>query len=198
MYHKEDVLCVVGIDPNSHKKKKICYARVSSRNQVDDLSRQVSFLQHHYPDHSIVTDVGSGLSWTRPGLRSILEHVVQGTVSEVVVADRDRLSRFATELIIFVLSICGCTLVVHNEKDGKVTNPIVGDEQRLVHDVISILHVYTCRLNGKRRRNIRTKTTIVHTENQAVPTSPSEGHFEKVGMCGTDDIQQGCVARTTK
>ena len=77
----------------------VCYCRVSSKKQSPDLKRQVAFMRERYPDAEIVSDVGSGLNFKRKGLLAILERVHQGDKLRVVVAYRDRLARFGTELI---------------------------------------------------------------------------------------------------
>ena len=55
------------------EKQKICYCRVSSTKQVDDLERQQTFFREKFPTHKLVTDVGSGINWKRKGLKTILE-----------------------------------------------------------------------------------------------------------------------------
>ena len=52
---------------DSKVKKKICYARVSSEKQKEDLERQTAFLRKKYPSHEIISDIGSGLNWKRKG-----------------------------------------------------------------------------------------------------------------------------------
>jgi predicted site-specific integrase-resolvase len=49
----------------------ICYCRVSSRKQKDDLVRQVAFMRERYPYAEIVQDIGSELNFKRKGLRAI-------------------------------------------------------------------------------------------------------------------------------
>ena len=46
----------------------VCYCRVSSAKQKDDLERQVEFMRGRYPDSEVVKDVGSGLNFKRKGL----------------------------------------------------------------------------------------------------------------------------------
>lgn len=53
-------------------RERIIYCRVSSRKQAPDLERQVTFVSQQYPEHKIVTDIGSGLNFKRPGFLSIL------------------------------------------------------------------------------------------------------------------------------
>ena len=122
----------------------IAYARVSSHKQRGDLERQRDFLVERCPDHEIITDVGSGINWKRPGLLSILERAQRGTLKEVVIASRDRLCRFAFELIEHMLKNCGCELTVLNVDDNS-------PEQELSDDLMSIVQIFCCRRNGKRK-----------------------------------------------
>jgi putative resolvase len=79
--------------------KGAIYCRVSSWKQKDDLERQISAVQARYPKHTVYKDVCSGLKYKRKGLTRLLGHVQSGVVQEVVVAHKDRLARFGTELI---------------------------------------------------------------------------------------------------
>ena len=51
----------------------VCYCRVSSHKQKDDIQRQILPMQEQFPHAAIITDVTSGLNWQRKGLVSILE-----------------------------------------------------------------------------------------------------------------------------
>ncbi|MEI6336455.1 MAG: recombinase family protein, partial [Methylococcaceae bacterium] len=64
----------------------ICYCRVSSYKQKDDLGRQVAFMQERYPKAEIIKDIGSGLNLKRKGLNAILERAMQGEQLTLVVA----------------------------------------------------------------------------------------------------------------
>lgn len=128
-------------------KKSVIYARVSSAKQRDagDLQRQVDALTAEYPDHDVVTDVASGLSWKRTGLLSILDAVHAGRVEQVVVAHKDRLARFSVELIQWIFKKHGVRLVVHDHKQDFATA-----EQELAEDLISVTNVFVARHNGRR------------------------------------------------
>lgn len=126
------------------RKVSYCYCRVSSPKQRDDLARQEQAMRDTYPNHVIVSDIGSGINFKRRGLRTILEQSMHGKVAEVVVAHRDRLARFATELIEWQLRTCGAKLVVQHQGMGT-------PEAELVEDLLSIVTVFACRSNGRRR-----------------------------------------------
>ena len=164
MYHKQDVYDIVGWNPVIKEKTKIIYARVSSKKQMDDLGRQTDFLRSKFPDHELVTDIGSGINWKRKGLKTILERCLSGDVSEVVVAHRDRLCRFAFELIDFILLQSGVKLLVYNEETEK------SSDQELAEDLLSIIHVYSCRNMGRRRYSKQKNTDLSNPK----PTDTNE------------------------
>lgn len=136
-------------------KKKIIYCRVSSKNQLDDLARQSHSLQSQFPNHELVTDCGSGLNFTRKGLKTILEQTMHGNVQEIVVAHKDRLCRFAYELIEFICSSNGCKIIILDQEKFK------SKEQELAEDIMSIITVFSCRKYGSRKYNCDKKDKTI-------------------------------------
>jgi len=125
------------------KQSIICYCRVSSRKQRDDLERQVAFMQEKYQQAEIVKDIGSGLNFKRKGLKAILERAMHGTRIQLVVAHRDRLARFGSELIRQVIESNGGKLMVLSEDS-------LSPEEELTKDLLNIVHVFSCRMHGLR------------------------------------------------
>ncbi|WP_202985576.1 IS607 family transposase [Thiospirillum jenense] len=121
----------------------IIYCRVSSFKQRDDLDRQVQFLRNQYPQAEIIKDIGSGLNFKRKGLKTILERAMRGDCIQLVVAHRDRLSRFGYELIKQIIEFNGGELVV---LDQSAYSP----EHELIKDLLNILHVFSYRMHGLR------------------------------------------------
>jgi predicted site-specific integrase-resolvase len=121
----------------------VCYCRVSSAKQRDDLARQVDFMRAKYPNAEIIKDVGSGLNFKRKGLKALLERAMRGDSIELVVAHRDRLARFGQDLIKQVIEFNGGKLVV---LDQSACSP----EEELTKDLFNILHVFSCRMHGLR------------------------------------------------
>jgi putative resolvase len=148
LYNKQDILSIINRTELQipKEKRKIAYCRVSSKKQSDDLNRQKEFFKSKFPKHDLVEDIGSGINWNRKGLQTILESSMSGGVSEVVVTHRDRLCRFAFELIEFILSKNGVKLIVleSNPTENHIDN-------ELSEDIMSIIHVYSCRQMGRRR-----------------------------------------------
>ena len=130
---------------STQEKEKIIYCRVSSKKQMDDLERQKQLLQSLYPQYKLVTDCASGINWKRKGLQSILESAMQGKLQEIVVAHKDRLCRFGFDLIKFIIESNKGRIIVLDEETNK------SSEQELAEDLLSIVHIYSCRQMGKRR-----------------------------------------------
>ena len=84
-------------------EKVVCYCRVSSYKQKDDLQRQVEFMREKYPNADRVKDIGSGMNAKRKGLRSVLESSMSGVKQTVIVAHRDRLGRFGFDLFQWII-----------------------------------------------------------------------------------------------
>ncbi len=85
------------IDNTTDAKLNIIYVRVSSLSQKDDLQRQKKYIVKRFPKHIVIEDIGSGINLN--GLRKIIKYAIEWKIEEVVVAYKDRLTRFGFELI---------------------------------------------------------------------------------------------------
>ena len=101
-------------------------------------------MQEHFPNAEVITDVASGLNYRRKGLATILERIQQGDRLTLVVAYRDRLARFGTELIEQILQQNGGQLLVLNQRD-------LSPPEELTQDLLAILTVFSARASGFRR-----------------------------------------------
>jgi predicted site-specific integrase-resolvase len=132
-------------DKSDVPKENIVYARVSTKKQVDDLSRQLEFLNRpEYIGYRVITDIASGINFKRKGLSTILDACLQGHIGEIIVAHRDRLCRFGFELIEQLVTKAGGKITVLEHSNDKTC------EQELTDDLLSIIHVFSCRQMGKR------------------------------------------------
>ena len=132
-------------------KPVTCYCRVSSAKQQGDLARQVAFMREKYPNAEIIKDIGSGLNFKRKGLQTLLQRLLQGDKFTLIVAHRDRLCRFGFDLFQFLFESNGGEIMVLDNSEAS-------SEQELTADLLSILHVFSCRLHGLRRYETQIKT----------------------------------------
>ena len=128
-----------------NKKKNFLYTRVSTKKQLDDLSRQIEYIKRpEYAGYTLIQDVGSGINFKRKGLQEILDSCLQGTIGEVVVSHKDRLSRFAYDLLQIIITKAGGKITLLDNSENK------SSEQELADDLLSIVHIFSCRQVGKR------------------------------------------------
>ena len=157
-YDSKDIKRILNGGINPPEKQKICYCRVSSPSQMDDLKRQENFFRKEYPSYVVVTDIGSGINWKRKGLKTILEQSIQGNISDIVIAHRDRLCRVAFDILEYIFKISGVKLLVLDEKSGESSSKDLAD------DIMSIVNIYSCREMEKRQYKSKENNTLSDTE----------------------------------
>jgi len=140
-----------GINNNiiNNEKKNICYIRVSSVNQSNDLERQKEVMKKLFPKYEIIEDIGSGLNLNKRGIRRIIKMAIEGKINELVIAYRDRLTRFGYDLIENIIKEYsnGRITVLNKQKSLK-------PEEELVSDVMALMNVYVAKMNGLRRYKV--------------------------------------------
>lgn len=130
------------------KKERInlCYARVSSKHQRDDLMRQKELLMSQYPDYDLIQDVGSGINLTKKNLLKIIDWAIAGKIETLVIAYKDRLARFGYDLIeYFIKEYSNGEIVIMNQ--GENLEP----EEELAKDVLQVMTVFVAKANGRRK-----------------------------------------------
>lgn len=131
---------------NKNEKLNICYVRVSTQNQKDDLERQKLLMQTKYPNYIIIEDIGSGLNLNKRGINKIIHLGIKGKINELVVAYKDRLTRFGFELIEEIITKYSNGKIVILNKTEEISQ-----EEESVKDIMAIMNVYVAKLNGLRR-----------------------------------------------
>ncbi|WP_297435403.1 IS607 family transposase [Thermococcus sp.] len=129
--------------------KVIIYARVSSRDQKEDLERQVEYLKHYcsskgYQVAKIITDVSSGLNENRRGLKQLFKLVESGEVTKVVITYRDRLTRIGFKYLEQYFNSHGVEIEVIFDDEEKTP------EKELVEDLLAIVTSFAGKLYGMR------------------------------------------------
>ncbi|MCM0592606.2 MAG: IS607 family transposase [Gloeotrichia echinulata IR180] len=137
----EEVEKVAGV---SRTVRTVCYGRVSTNGQQDDLQRQLEHLRTRHPEAEIISEVGSGLNFKRKKFLAILERIIDGDIQRLVIAHPDRLVRFGFELVKWLCTKFECELLVLNDRK-------LSPEQELVQDMLSIIHCFSSRLYGLRK-----------------------------------------------
>ena len=141
---------------NNQLSGHIIYTRVSSRKQEADLQRQSNWLQKRYPGYKLITDVGSGINYARPGFKTILESLFKGNIKQVVVAHKDRFSRFGFDFFSWMFSQFGAQLIAV-ENESSVRNTTI----ELAQDLMEVITVFSARYHGRRKYSMHKKVTVL-------------------------------------
>ena len=134
---------------NNQKVKRITigYCRVSSYKQKDDLNRQCenmrTYLLAQGKPFRIIQDVGSGINYRNKGLIELIELINDNCVDKVVILYKDRLLRFGAELVEEFARLHNCEIEIIDRAEKT-------EQQELVEDLIQIITVFSCKLQGKR------------------------------------------------
>ena len=161
MYNVKKYLNEKGISQQTTTKKRVCYCRVSSQKQKEDLTRQVEYMKKEYPYHEIITDVASGLNYERTGLKKLLTYAMEGELEEVVIAFKDRLTRFGYEMIEWIIK---------EKSNGKITvlnnNEEMTPTEEISKDIVAIMNVYTAKINGLRKYKKQITDELLNVEKE--------------------------------
>jgi excisionase family DNA binding protein len=142
-------------------KRLAIYARASSNAQKDDLERQVEALKlwtaKNFPqaEYVVVTDIASGLNEERRGLKKLIEMARRREVNAIVVAHKDRLTRFGFEYLKTLFNVLGVELFIAFEEEPK------DYRQELVEDFVGIVTSFAAKIYGKRSRKYKEVVSFI-------------------------------------
>ena len=136
------------IGSKKEKSLTVAYARVSSHDQREELKRQELVLESYCAkqgyDFELISDLGSGMNYKKKGLVKVIKLLCSGQIDRLVIAHKDRLLRFGSELIFTLCEIFGCEVVIINKSSESTF------EEDLAQDVLEIITVFSARLYGSR------------------------------------------------
>lgn len=151
-YSEESIMSYTQERKTKKELNVIGYARVSSKKQIDDLERQVNnlngYISSKYALFDIITDIGSGINYNKPGLKKLIEKINKKEVDLIVVLYKDRLLRFGFELVEYFAQLNNVKIEVLDRVDKN-------QDQELVEDLVQIITVFSCKLQGKMKRKTK-------------------------------------------
>jgi excisionase family DNA binding protein len=134
----------------AESRKTIAYARVSSKDQKNDLERQKQILELFCSKNGwsfeIVSDLGSGMNYQKKGLKKLISAILDDSVMRLVITHKDRLLRFGAELVFAICEAKGVEVIIINKGEDTTF------EEDLATDVLEIITVFSARLYGSRSR----------------------------------------------
>ena len=148
-YDLREILKLFNFNDSKPKQRKtICYARVSSYDQKEDLDRQSKVLMKYITDNQIVNvecinDIGSGLNFKKKGLNKLINMILNQEIDKIILTHKDRLLRFGSDLLINIAKHFDIQVVILNQKTKTF-------EEELSSDVLEIITVFSAKLYGSR------------------------------------------------
>lgn len=148
-YTYDQYLQFKGIKTKNDRRDIVIYARVSTRNQKDDLQKQVDFLKQFCNAKGMIVnqcieEFGSGLNYNRKKWNKLFDDVMGNRIKTIVITNKDRFIRFGYD---WFEKFCE----KFNTKIIIVKNETLSPKEELVQDMIAILDVFRCRLYGLRK-----------------------------------------------
>lgn len=135
----------------------VIYARVSTYNQKQrgDLQRQIDMLSSYAVTQNpknlqIITDIGSGLNDNRKGFKKLIQKILNNEVNRIFITYKDRLTRFGFHILQEICAKANTEIIVlySDEQDVSV-------EEELVQDIISLMHSFSDKFDGRSRKQLK-------------------------------------------
>ncbi len=148
LYTERQLDDFLGILPPVERRAGIAYCRVSSQAQRPDLRNQRQVIEEFCVARGLanveyIEEIGGGLNFKRPRFLELVDRILRREVHTLVIAHKDRLARFAFELLTYLCRQHECTLLVLN-------NEQLSPEQELIQDLLAVVHCFSSRLYGLR------------------------------------------------
>lgn len=131
----------------------VCYARVSSSGQKDDLGHQVQLLKDYVNQSGelngeMFKEIASGMNENRPEFNKMLKLITERKVKRVYITYKDRLTRFGYGYFETLFRMYDTELVVLNNINETTY------QEELTADLIAIIHHFSMKMYSHRRKEL--------------------------------------------
>lgn len=155
LYTKSQLYDFIGLKQTGGREptRLVAYCRVSSAAQKPDLLNQRRVLEEFVVAKGLanvefIEEVGGGLNFKRKKFLSLMTDMGRREIKTLILAHRDRLTRFGYDWFEYYAKANGCEVLVLNQER-------LSPEQEMVQDLMTIVHCFSSRLYGL--RNYRKK-----------------------------------------
>ena len=115
---------------DKRKRKNFIYARVVSEDDMDELQRQIQVMKdadEMFETYTVISDIGQGTNLKRKGLSVLLDACLDKQIGEVVITHKDKLSRFAFDLIQQIVIKAGGWITIVKDEKNKTDSELSED-----------------------------------------------------------------------
>ena len=136
-YSEESILAYTQERKTKKNLNVIGYTRVYKENEIE-LSKQKEniekYLKERYEHYEIIEDIGSGISYNKPGLLKLIEKINKKEVDVIVVLYKDRLLRFGFELVEHFASLNNVKIEVLDKIDKTQDEELLETLKEIIDD----------------------------------------------------------------
>ena len=150
-YEEKSVYDFLNKDIN---RKIVIYARVSTKNQKNDLKNQIELLknfcfQNGYTINEVYSDIASGITFeNRIDLFKLIDEIINNKIEKIIITYKDRLSRTGFDFFKTLFNKFGCEIIVISEVGSNKL-----DREEIFEEIISLLHCYSMKMYSKRKND---------------------------------------------
>ena len=155
LYTITQIHSFIGLRQSGGKEatRMVAYCRVSSAAQKSDLINQRRVLEEFIVAKGLanvefIEEIGGGLNFNRKKFKTLMDEIARREIKILILAHRDRLTRFGFDWFEHFAKNHGCEVLVLNQER-------LSPEQEMVQDLMTIVHCFSSRLYGL--RNYRKK-----------------------------------------
>ncbi len=124
---------------DSLERLNICYIRVTSESQRENLEKQRGYFCKKYPAYQIIEDVGSGIDFNRGGFKQIQNLAMSKKLDKLVIANKQVLLRTGFDFFEnIVKNYSNGTIII----DNGVKNVTSNQKEEMSSDINKIIDIY--------------------------------------------------------
>ena len=94
--------------------------------------------------NEIITDIDSGLNYNRKKWNELINDCINQKIKTIIISNKDRFIRFGYDWFERFLLNYGVNIIV-------VNNDKLSPNEDLIQDLISIIHVFSCKIYGLKK-----------------------------------------------
>lgn len=149
LYTESQIRAFIGLrQSGAMPTRLVAYCRVSRAAQRPDLANQRKVLEEFVvakglADVEFIEEVGGGLNFKRKRFLALMDEIGRREIKTLILAHRDRLTRFGFEWFAHYAKSNGCEVLVLNQES-------LSPEPEMVRDLMTIVHGFSSRLHGLR------------------------------------------------
>lgn len=145
--------------------RMVAYCRVSSAAQKPDLRNQRRGLEDYCVAKGLanveyIEEVGGGLNFRRKRFLQLMDEIGARQIKTIILAHRDRLTRFGFEWFEHYAKMNGCEVLVLNQEGQS-------QEQEMVQDLMTIVHCFSSSLYGLRNYKKKLQEALQQDKQEA-------------------------------